>query len=72
MCFEKKCINNPNEILFSTCTFMKYWAGLHRAEERSTIEAGVEIIMKPATTVMRNQTARQAPRLMAGGDVVEN
>jgi hypothetical protein len=51
---------------------MKYWACLHTGEEWSTIEAGVEIIMKTTTTVMHNQTTRQAPRLMAGGDAVEN
>jgi hypothetical protein len=51
---------------------MKYWAGPHTCEARNTIEAGVEIIMKTATTVMHNQSAKQGPRLMAGGDVGEN
>jgi hypothetical protein len=69
---RKKCINNPNKILFLACTFMKYYAGPHTCEARNTIEAGVEIIMKTVTTVMHNQSAKQGPRLMAGGDVGEN
>jgi hypothetical protein len=66
ICFEKKLINNPNKILFSVCTVMKYWAALHSGEAQKTVQAGVEIIIKTAATVMCSQSAKQVPRLTAG------
>jgi hypothetical protein len=45
-------------------------AGLHATEDdRSAIEAGVEIIMKK-TSVKLNQSANQALRLTTGGNAV--
>jgi hypothetical protein len=34
MCFEKKQIKNPIEIMFSVCAFLRYWAGLQDEETR--------------------------------------
>jgi hypothetical protein len=46
-------------------------AGLHATEDdRSVIEAGVEIIMKKTTSVKLIQSANQALRLTIGGNAV--
>jgi hypothetical protein len=73
-CFErKKHIKLPNDIMFSACMFMKYWAGLYPDESQSAIEAGVEIMMKTAINVMKSQEVQRAPRRITGdagrGDV---
>jgi hypothetical protein len=71
---RKKHIKLPNDIMFSACMFMKYWAGLYPDESQSAIEAGVEIIMKTAINVMKSQEVQRAPRRITGdagrGDVL--
>jgi hypothetical protein len=63
-CFEKKHIKSPNEILFSACMFMKYWAGL---ESQTAIEAGVETLMKTVINVARSQEVQRMRRRITDG-----
>jgi hypothetical protein len=42
VCFEKKRIRSPTEIICSTSPFLKYWAGLQKEEGKATLEAGVK------------------------------
>jgi hypothetical protein len=34
VCFEKKQVKNPGELLFSACAFLRYWVGLQREEDQ--------------------------------------
>jgi hypothetical protein len=40
-CFEKIRIKGPNEIIVSTCFFMKFWAGLYPEDAQEIIKKGV-------------------------------
>jgi hypothetical protein len=55
VCFEKKCINNPIDILFSSYAFMRYWAGLYPEITKKMIEAGVNMMMKTAFQVIKKE-----------------
>jgi hypothetical protein len=50
---RKKQIKNPNELLFSACAFLRYWAGLERDEDqRQLINAGVDLMMRTAMKLL--------------------
>jgi hypothetical protein len=56
VCYEKKQIKNPGELLFSACGFLRYWAGLQRDEDqRQLINAGVNLMMRTATKLLRKE-----------------
>ncbi|CAN6179459.1 unnamed protein product [Urochloa humidicola] len=44
MCFESKRINSPTEIVCSIASFVSYWAGLHKQEDKTCLEAGAEAL----------------------------
>jgi hypothetical protein len=46
VCFDKKHINNPIEILLYACAFMTYWTGLYPEATKKAIEAGVNAMLK--------------------------
>jgi hypothetical protein len=48
VCFIKKFINNPFEVIFSACAFMWYWAGLYPEETWKLIKEGINLMMKIA------------------------
>jgi hypothetical protein len=52
ICFEKKVIKNPNVILFSVCSFMRHWAGLHSDEEQEMVKSGVDLLVKTAVKIL--------------------
>lgn len=41
--FERKWINTPFEIVFTTCAFLKYCASLHKPEMMNMVKHGVEM-----------------------------
>jgi hypothetical protein len=45
LCFEKKPIKGPVEIMFSDCALMKYWVGLYPEDAQKMINAGVETML---------------------------
>jgi hypothetical protein len=55
VCFEKKYVNNPIEILFSACAFMKYWVGLYPEITKKMIEAGVNMMMKMVIQMVKRE-----------------
>jgi hypothetical protein len=65
VCFEEKSINNPIEILFMACSFMRYWAGLYPEITKKMIEAGVNVMMKTAFQIIKREAHQAAaPMLM--------
>jgi hypothetical protein len=60
VCFEKKRINNPIEILFSTCAFMRYWAGMYLEVTKKMIKAGVNVMMKMAAQILKREAHQAA------------
>jgi hypothetical protein len=67
VCFEKKHINNPIEILFSACSFIHYWAGLYLEITKNMIEAGVNMMMKTTFQMIKKESRHAAPMLMTRG-----
>jgi hypothetical protein len=63
----------PSVILFSACSFMRYWAGLHSAEAQEMINSGVDLMAKTAAKILgRMKDDRLTPALTAadhGGGV---
>jgi hypothetical protein len=48
VCFERKKIRSPTEIICSTSSFLKYWAGLQKGEEKEMLEVGAEALKNAA------------------------
>jgi hypothetical protein len=54
ICFEKKKIRSPTEIICMASSFLKYWVGLQKEEEKIILEEGAEA-MKNATLLHHPQ-----------------
>jgi hypothetical protein len=65
VCFEKKHISNPFELLFSACAFMRHWAGLYPEMTKRMIEAGVNMMVKTVFQMLKE--TRQATPVMIMG-----
>jgi hypothetical protein len=64
VCFEKKLIQNPCEIIFSACAFMRYWVGLYPEKARKLINVGVDVMMHTTLKLLGKQEAvRRRPTL---------
>jgi hypothetical protein len=60
--FEKKCINNPVEIVYSACGLMRYWAGLYSDSNQQAINEGVDLMIRTAIQLLGNHNKKR--RLM--------
>ena len=47
-CFEQKSIKSPTEIVCMSSSFICYWSGLQKTEDRAEIEAGAEVLKESA------------------------
>ena len=54
-CFDKKVIKHPAEILIQASAFMKYWAGLYKAEFQEQLLDGVKALLSCAQRVLAQQ-----------------
>jgi hypothetical protein len=50
--FEKKPIQNPGDVIFLACAFMKYWAGLFPEETRNLVAVGTQVMMKVTKRIL--------------------
>ncbi|KAF7093428.1 hypothetical protein CFC21_095842 [Triticum aestivum] len=50
--FEKQLNKSPFEIVYSTCSFLLYWAGLQPVEGVARLRLGVEMIRASTTKLM--------------------
>jgi hypothetical protein len=48
VCFERKKIRSPTEIICSASSLLKYWAGLQKGEEKEMLEAGADTLKNAA------------------------
>lgn len=46
--FDKKQVRSPTEIVCSTCSFLRYWAGLLHGQHRDSLEAGAQTLQETA------------------------
>nr|TKW15340.1 hypothetical protein SEVIR_5G231500v2 [Setaria viridis] len=42
VCFEKKQIKSPTEVICLASSFISYWAGLQKQDDKQNMEAGAE------------------------------
>jgi hypothetical protein len=64
VCFKKKMLTNPINIIFSACAFIQYWVGLYPEETQQLTKDGVEVLMKTALKLIGKQENRkQVPAL---------
>jgi hypothetical protein len=52
VCFEKKQLRNPGELVYSTCAFLWYWAGLQAEDTQQLIISGVDLMMRTAMKLL--------------------
>jgi hypothetical protein len=52
VCFEKKQWRNPGELVYSTCAFLWYWAGLQAEDMQQLIVSGVDLVMRTAMKLL--------------------
>ncbi|PUZ72532.1 hypothetical protein GQ55_2G401100 [Panicum hallii var. hallii] len=48
VCFEQKRVKTPTEIVCSASSFLSYWAGLQKTDDRAPLEAGAEALKAAA------------------------
>jgi hypothetical protein len=66
---KKKNIKNPMDIIFSTCSFMRYWSGLHSVDTQKAIDEGVDLMLKTAFKLLGKQAKTvHGPLLLRGND----
>ena len=41
ICFENKFVRSPTEVVCLVCSFLTYWAGLQKDDDRALLEAGI-------------------------------
>jgi hypothetical protein len=65
-CFEKKFVNNPNEIIFSACSLMRYRVGLYPEHSQQVISKGVELMIRTAIKLLGEQSKKRRLLLTDG------
>uniref|UniRef100_A0A8I6YE54 Uncharacterized protein n=1 Tax=Hordeum vulgare subsp. vulgare TaxID=112509 RepID=A0A8I6YE54_HORVV len=50
--FEKKWINTPFEIVFTTCAFVEYWAGMQKPAMAETVKKGAQLLKESASQML--------------------
>jgi hypothetical protein len=48
VCFEKKMIKSPTEIVCMAVSFLSFWAGLQKDGDKEALEAGAEALKNAA------------------------
>ena len=60
-------LKNPISIVFTVCSFLKHWAGLYTAEDKESICAGAEQLIKKAKEMVAARSSsvvqKDVPRL---------
>jgi hypothetical protein len=68
LCFGKKLIKNPIDIIFSACIFMRYWVGLYPEDTQQMIREGVDLMTRTALKLIGERTLSQLPAIEAGDE----
>lgn len=64
ICFDKKTIRSPTEIICSISSFLTYWAELQSQEDKEALEDGAEALKKMALHSHPRQAAPEDAGLM--------
>ena len=64
--FDNYNARSPLEAVFSACSFMLYWAGLLKEEDRSKFQAGVKRLAYVAAALADRTHSRGVMRLKDG------
>jgi hypothetical protein len=65
-CFEKKVINNLDEIVYSACALMRYWAGLYPESTQRAIGEVVDLMIRMAIQLLGKQNKKRRLMLTDG------
>lgn len=57
-------------IVFTACSFLKYWAGLYKEDEKKAIVAGADQLTKMALDVAKSGTRADGSRVAEDDGVV--
>jgi hypothetical protein len=55
LCFEKKNIKNPAELVFSAGMLMRYWSGLYPGDAQEVIETGVPAMISAVVQILEKK-----------------
>lgn len=56
--FEKRVVRTPLETVFTVCSFMMYWSGLMKGDDKAKFQAGVNMMVRVATSLADRSTSR--------------
>jgi hypothetical protein len=48
VCFDKKIVKSPNEIICLASSFISYWSGLHKKGDKQDLEEGAQALKEAA------------------------
>jgi hypothetical protein len=65
VCFEKKILHDPLEILCSACAYIRYWAGLFPEVMKEAIEEGVDLMLQTAIKLLDRKKAKTIGSVLA-------
>jgi hypothetical protein len=57
VCFDKKSVKSPNEIICLASSFISYWSVLHKQGDKQDLEDGAQALKEAALLVHQHQTA---------------
>ena len=68
MCFEGKPLLNPISIICHACALMNYWEGLFMEIDKEAPEAGVNKMLKIATSPLGKKISKDGQLQLKDGD----
>jgi hypothetical protein len=68
---RKKSIKNPDEILYSACSFMRYWTGLYTENTQQVINEGVDLMLRTTIKLLGKQNKKPRLKLTNGRTSIE-
>jgi hypothetical protein len=71
LCFKKKMIKSPFDIIFFACALMKYWAGLYQESSQEVIKEGVGLIVQTAIKLLKAQDGGKNTKTLKDGGTAQ-
>jgi hypothetical protein len=71
LCFEKKMIKSPFDIIFSAYALMKYWACLSQGSSHEAIKEGVGLMVQTAIKLLKAQDGGRNMKTLADGGATQ-
>lgn len=61
VCFDKKLIKHPAEILCHACAFLNFWTCLHKTDFQAQIAEGIKILLSTVCSIVASQQRPPPP-----------